>query len=376
MNYYLSGQRFYYTLKNYQLFQKILNLTFTPILFIIRKLSKLVQSNSNCVVILSFHKLGDTIFTIPAIKEILKNYKQNVYVFCFPESKEIFREELADISYVAINKDYFYMNERIANKKIRVMLRQINPKIIFDLTSSIKSASVLFNSKAEEIIGSNDEHFRAIYTHFVPMRKTPHIIDNYLDVINARVPVEEKYKLKVFKNNIGSTNEILIHLLAGWKAKEWKLIKYIELAEKMNLGYNICLVAQSNSLTKDVINEIHDKGLRFVAIKTVNELIKIIKGCAVFIGNDSGPLHLASMLGKPTLTIFGPTNPEFHLPRGDHHKFCKVEIRCSPRNEEKMCFTNGGRFGCPSFECMNQLPIEKVMLELSRSLLELNINKK
>ena len=45
-------------------------------------------------------------------------------------------------------------------------------------------------------------------------------------------------------------------------------------------------------------------------------LWKIISAAAVFVGNDSGPAHLAGMAGVPSVVIFGPTSPEVWKPLG------------------------------------------------------------
>ena len=38
--------------------------------------------------------------------------------------------------------------------------------------------------------------------------------------------------------------------------------------------------------------------------------------CNAYLGNDSGPTHLAAALGLPTIALFGPTNPHIWSPRG------------------------------------------------------------
>jgi heptosyltransferase-2 len=46
----------------------------------------------------------------------------------------------------------------------------------------------------------------------------------------------------------------------------------------------------------------------------VAELFRLIDRAGVFIGNDSGPGHLAAFCGVPTLTLFGPQVPEWFAP--------------------------------------------------------------
>jgi heptosyltransferase-2 len=48
--------------------------------------------------------------------------------------------------------------------------------------------------------------------------------------------------------------------------------------------------------------------------RTVKELIALLDHCTAFIGNDSGPSHLAAFCGAPTFTLFGPQLPEWFAP--------------------------------------------------------------
>jgi ADP-heptose:LPS heptosyltransferase len=66
-------------------------------------------------------------------------------------------------------------------------------------------------------------------------------------------------------------------------------------------------------------------------------------------------------LGKATFTIYGPSNPPFTLPNGSTHGYYQKKLKCSPIATENLCFTDGGRYGCPSFECMNGLSVDEVL---------------
>ena len=48
--------------------------------------------------------------------------------------------------------------------------------------------------------------------------------------------------------------------------------------------------------------------------RTVSELLTLVDRAAAFVGNDSGPAHLAGLCGVPTFTIFGPQLPEWFAP--------------------------------------------------------------
>jgi ADP-heptose:LPS heptosyltransferase len=60
------------------------------------------------VVIVSLHRLGDTVFTIPAVKEIIKHYDKDIYIICYADSAIIYKEVFPDINYITFSKnDYF-----------------------------------------------------------------------------------------------------------------------------------------------------------------------------------------------------------------------------------------------------------------------------
>ena len=63
---------------------------------------------------------------------------------------------------------------------------------------------------------------------------------------------------------------------------------------------------------------------------SLGELMAIIRRCRLFIGNDSGPLHLAALLGIPTASFFGPETPTLYGPQGQQHLVFYENIYCSP----------------------------------------------
>lgn len=54
--------------------------------------------------------------------------------------------------------------------------------------------------------------------------------------------------------------------------------------------------------------------------RTADMLLPVLQNARLFIGNDAGPMHLATQLGTPTLGILGPTNPNKTAPQADHFR--------------------------------------------------------
>lgn len=330
------------------------------LLFIIRKTRKLNNGRKDSIVIFSLHKLGDAVFTIPAITRIQKYYESRITIFCFTELVPIYKIIFKNIDFCTVEHSDFYIKGRIAGRGARTKLSKIYPKIIIDLTGAITSASFLITTRATSIIGMNKAYFRELYDYFTPISYKSHQKEIYLNVSNLVVNNEADLPDNSFMYIPQSIESILIHPFAGWKAKEWNLNKFVKLAQELSETYLVSFLLPLNSLTKDIEEEIKNYQMNIIQTKSIEELITAIKNCSLLIGNDSGPIHIASILGKATFTIYGPTNPKFSLPNVSNHGYHQKKIKCSPISTENMCFTDGGRSGCPAFECMNQLSVEEV----------------
>ena len=347
-------------ISKYKFLAVITNFLLQSFFSLIRIFCRSIAYKNGNLVVVSLGRLGDAVFTIPAIKEIQRFYKRKLVIFCYSESVPIYNLKLANVDFCTTKREHFFFNKRIASNKARKKLKSLRPEIIFDLSGVMTSASLIYNSRAEKIIGMNRVQFKTIYDYYVPIRNIPHLMDTYLDVAASVIPGINREQIKAFPLNVNKEGKILIHPFGGWRAKEWNLNKFVELVIRLNEEYDACLIAPEESIPQDLVAFLAKEKISVIQTQSIQELIENIKQCAVFIGNDSGPLYIASLLGKPTFTIYGPTNPQFSLPLGEQHGYiCKV-IRCSPPQNEQYCFTVGGRAGCPAFQCMNLLKFEEV----------------
>ena len=90
--------------------------------------------------------------------------------------------------------------------------------------------------------------------------------------------------------------------MASTSSKQWNLKRFIKLAEKLNqVGWDAKLLLPFTEAFK-IQNTIDHYSDLFILTSTVDELARYLYESGYFIGNDSGPGHLASNLGIPVLT--------------------------------------------------------------------------
>lgn len=337
-------------------------------LSVLRLILKSRRASQKNVAIVALHKLGDTVFTIPALQQFMTHCNSKITIVCFQHSENIYRRVVSDIEYLIIDKSDFYFNGRIASSNTRKMLKALCPDTIIDLTGSIVSASLIFNSRCQKIFGINEIYFRGIYDKFKAIRTTPHQIDVYFDAIKtiiytanndfAGYPVE-------YSNN----KTILIQPFAGWESKEWGLVKFLKLYHRLSSEHNCAFILPNDSINSDVALQLMEENVKIIQSNSLEILFDEIVGCSFFISNDSGPLQIAALLGKPTFSIYGPTNPTFHLPIGEFHQFTRKTLKCSPIIE-KYCFADGGD-SCPHHDCLELLTVDEVYNGVTKFISEL-----
>ena len=334
-----------------------------PIFFLINlrnRIGRLFRKNNDLVVIIAFHKIGDTVFTIPTVERIVAKEK-NVHLFCFYHSVPIYQLVLKDnIRFVPFSKMDFKYGERVAKADIRRQFKQLNPSKIIDITGSTKSVSTFIFNNANQITGFNSTFYKTLYTNFYSGNNIEHIIELYPRKLGWMPEISIDELLSRFSIVPRNSGPILIHPFAGWASKEWGLNKFIVLAQRLQKIKDCEILIPEGSLSDAILEEINFLSIKVIKTENIDKLIYHINNAFLLIGNDSGSIYIADLLGVPNFTIFGPSNPKVHFFKLKYSDYINIELPCSPKGFEKLCFTDGGRSGCPSNECMQQLSVDIV----------------
>ena len=121
----------------------------------------------------------------------------------------------------------------------------------------------------------------------------------------------------------------------GSGKKCWPSEQFLRLAELLKAaGRSVQVILGEVELERWPAKQI-DAFAKVAEIKrpdTLVELLQTIAGGSTFIGNDSGPGHLAGMIGTPTISIFGPKDPARWKPLGPHVTECRESGKKSRPN--------------------------------------------
>jgi len=103
------------------------------------------------------------------------------------------------------------------------------------------------------------------------------------------------------------------------------------------------------------------EGVRnLVGETTLPELCALLAEARLFVGCDSGPMHLAAALGTPVVALFGPADPRRTGPYGAGHRVVRVPPSCAPCNR-RTC-------NAPRHACMEDIEVEHVLAQARSAL--------
>jgi len=166
---------------------------------------------------------------------------------------------------------------------------------------------------------------------------------------------------------------VVIHTGSGGysRARRWSAEGFAAVARDLQQerGAAIVLVGQPADYGDQVENLLEQKPTNLIGATTVPQLADVIAGADLFIGADSGVMHIAAAAGTPVLSIFGPSNPDAWRPWtvSGLATVLSSGVECSPCSY--VGHGIGAREGCEARTCMKLLRPEQV-LAAARSLLD------
>ncbi len=127
---------------------------------------------------------------------------------------------------------------------------------------------------------------------------------------------------------------VLLHPGAKWKPRRWPAERFLQLAEYLETqDFEVRMLIHESE--KDILDFFtralaERKGTSILLTRSIGDLIRAMEHAAFFVGNDSGPMHLAALMRKPSIILWGPGNFERIRPMGSGMRVILHEIDCRP----------------------------------------------
>jgi len=213
-----------------------------------------------------------------------------------------------------------------------------------------------------------------------------HEVEYWLEVVGLVGAKTENLNLPVSEGTVAEAQALLegsgrwregvplvaIHSGSGEYslARRWPPDRFAQVADALMERYEtqVALLGGPDEaeLTQRVASFMRYEAIDLGGKTSIPVLAALLRRCRLFVGNDSGVMHLASAVGTPVVAIFGPSNPLAWGPWGLSHEVIQIDLECSP------CIYRGFQLGrledCQNPECINRVRPEMVLAAAGRLL--------
>lgn len=132
---------------------------------------------------------------------------------------------------------------------------------------------------------------------------------------------------------------VVIHPFAGWEYRVWPIENVRELIHRiLKTDTDSVLIVGADTdrvrLEPLIAEFAGNPRVGFGIGLPLDDLARVIAKARLFIGSDSGPLHIASAVGTPSIGLFGPAPPELTGPPILTSSYLYKKVECSPCDQE------------------------------------------
>lgn len=286
--------------------------------------------------------MGDIIHTLPAVTALRKVFP-NVKIGWIVEERwaELLcargtatsgprspSRPLADFVHTVNTKAWRKsLLTRETQRQISSALREVRDlkyESAVDFQGALKSAVIAKSSGARTVFGLDrprETPARTLYNRRITTTKA-HVVEQYLalaeGVAGKSLPVpaiefprDDQAEAAITKKLAGlGEHVVILNPGAGWGAKQWPPERHGAAAAALAADGLTPLINYGpgeEALAKEV--QVASGGKAHLISCSIAELIALTRRARLFIGGDTGPLHLAAALQVPVVAIFGPTDP-------------------------------------------------------------------
>jgi len=330
------------------------------------------------IVVRGTNWVGDAVMTIPALRQLRQLFPQaHITLATRAWAQGLF----ADAEFIDAVQVHEGTGLRSVVKQVK-QWRQGNFDLAVLFPNSLETALVASLARVPIRVGYAKDGRQSLLTHPLELpewRASKHEVFYYLKIVaelewvvkgeQSFLNTEPNTALQVNESRQAAAADFLaargvkpgsklVALCPGSinsRAKRWPVERYAVLADRLmdELGAEVLLIgsAAEAEVSAAVRSRMMNQPVMLAGETKLDELVAILSLVDLLITNDTGPAHIAAALGRPTLVIFGPTNPLTTRPFSPFAEVLRNPPDCAP------CMLRD----CPiDHRCMTAITVDEV----------------
>lgn len=332
-----------------------------PFLFI-RKPKQLKGNEIKTILFLRHDRVGDMVLSTAVFKALKRKYPAARLTILASERNHEIIQNNPYVDEILIYKGIGWFVKEICKRNFDLTIDPFN-------TYKLKQAFMAYISGAKYRIGF-EEAGREIFFNIKGPGLSPvkHLVEHMLELVSyLGCDVDNCYpEIFLTKEEISwatenlaangiNTNELIIAIHPGafYPSQRWPAERFGEIAKRI-LENRVEILVFGNKGEESLLKTVQDitgGKIKIFYRLQLRQFMALLSHCNLLICNNSGPLHIASALRLPTVSVMGPTVTPLWLPWGNNHIVIRKGLSCSPCNKAI----------CSDHECMKSITVDEVM---------------
>ena len=306
--------------------------------------------------------LGDSVISMPAVRAIKAGRPDAHITVAAPEKIAPVWKLVPEVDEV------ISLTSRSLFSAVRLIRQQTDFDVAILFPNSLRTALEVWLAGVPRRVGYQGHHRRWLLNQIITERPrlgpVEHQVVHYLQISREMgglaEPPEVRMRLPRAKPNGAPAKIGLCPGAEYGPAKRWLPERFAEVAVAVSAQQPVQWILFGTAGDADIgatINaSVGANCINRIGQTTMNELIAELSECALLLTNDTGTMHLATILGVPVVAVFGSTEPRLTGPLGSAARIIRHQVECSP------CFLRE----CPiDFRCMKAVTAGEVAESVS-----------
>lgn len=290
------------------------------------------------ILVVRLSAIGDCVLTVPLVHALRNGYPNSHLVWIVDERSAALLDGLPGLDELLVIPRRWHRSFS-SIIQIRRALRQRAFDITIDPQSLTKSAFLGLMSGAKRRICFASPEGRELAPWLANRRVHPtrdHLVDRTLQLLEplgVELPAKVVFDLPEYPGTeaiinfvnacIGKAKDFaVINVGAGWPSKLWCADRFAGVVRYLGAEHGISSVilwhGAEREMAVDVVSQSGGYG-HLAPVTSLTELATLSREARLFVGCDTGPLHIAAAVGTPCVGIYGPTPPARCGPYGTRH---------------------------------------------------------
>lgn len=330
------------------------------------------------ILVIRLDQLGDAVLALPAVSALKKCYPEaKLDFFCGPWAREL-AEYHPDIDRAYVFENTYFSGRVDVRACLREWLgfvrafRRERYDLAIDFRGDVRTNLLMYLAGAKRRVGRGITGGDFLLTDVAPEMPPRHQLERNLDCLRllgceTGAPSTDLYYPPATLGILRQRHPeffarlerpwIVVHIGSGYPSKRWPAANFFRLIDRIlesGPGSVILIGQQAERDLAEPFLKPSPRVFDLIGGTSITDLCALLDAADVYVGNDSGPTHIAALLGKKVIVLFSGTNEaDYWRPVGEGVTVLSHPVPCSPCHERSCPL--------PRHECMEEIGVERVL---------------